>query len=198
MFGPAFGDQVDRLVAERIDARPLGQGVGDVHVQALDPVRHAAGADPGAQRFERVTLREVGLVRPAVALRKVRVLGEPIGHFPHQALGFEGGRVRHQLRRGQVVQRRKRRAVFQPRFGLHHGGITGRVARRDRVQPARRPTELPPDALPIRIADHRHARVHRQDPFPITEFQRFSYHGTPSSADAVGGGGAAGAGTSTM
>ena len=36
--GPPLGQPVERLVAERVDARAGGERVGDEHVQALDPV----------------------------------------------------------------------------------------------------------------------------------------------------------------
>ena len=38
-------EQLEHLVAERVDARALGQGLAGQHVQALDPVGHAAGGD---------------------------------------------------------------------------------------------------------------------------------------------------------
>src|SRR5688572_33448707 len=38
-------DRRPDLVTERIHARPRRQRVAEVHVQALDPVRHAAGGD---------------------------------------------------------------------------------------------------------------------------------------------------------
>ena len=48
--GPAAhqsGSSVERLVAERVHAGPGGERVRDQHVQALDPVGHAAGGDAG-------------------------------------------------------------------------------------------------------------------------------------------------------
>ena len=47
------GQQLQRLVAERVDARADGQLVRDQHVQALDPLGHAAGAvHAGGQRLQ--------------------------------------------------------------------------------------------------------------------------------------------------
>ena len=43
--GPPVGQQVERLVAERVDARSRRERVRDEHVQALHPVGHAAGRD---------------------------------------------------------------------------------------------------------------------------------------------------------
>ena len=61
--GPPLADLVERLVAERVHARPGGQRVRGVHVQALDPVGHAARADLRAERLDRVALGQVRLVR---------------------------------------------------------------------------------------------------------------------------------------
>ena len=52
--GPPRGQQGERLVAERVDPGPDGERVGDQHVQALDPVGHAAGAGPLGQLVEGV------------------------------------------------------------------------------------------------------------------------------------------------
>ena len=81
-------DQRERLVAERVDARPGGERVRDQHVQALDPVRHAAGRDARDLRdvAELGPARQVVLVRAPV---RGRELGRPsasrAGHLPHHA-----------------------------------------------------------------------------------------------------------------
>ena len=53
----------ERLVAERVDPGPGGERVGDEHVQALDPGRHAAGGD--ARDLGHVA--ELGAAREVVA-----------------------------------------------------------------------------------------------------------------------------------
>ena len=43
---PPVAEQVEHLVAQRVHAATLGQRLAGEHVQALHPVRHAAGGDP--------------------------------------------------------------------------------------------------------------------------------------------------------
>ena len=64
--------------------RPLARGMRDQHVQALDPVGHAAAGEVGPQRFDRVPLGEIRLVRAPVGRGQLRVRGKPVGHVAHQ------------------------------------------------------------------------------------------------------------------
>ena len=61
---PEVAEQVDHLVAERVHAAPLRQGLAGQHVQALHPGRHAAGRDAGdlGHVADRLAEGEVGLV----------------------------------------------------------------------------------------------------------------------------------------
>ena len=89
---PPLAELVERLVAERVHARPGGQRVRDGDVQALDPVGHPARADVGAERRDGVAFGEVRLVRAPVGRRQLRVFGEPGRHLLHPALGLQACR----------------------------------------------------------------------------------------------------------
>ena len=74
--GPPLPERVEHLVAERVDAAALGQRLAGEHVQALDPVGHAAGGDAGdlGHLADRGPRGEVGVVRPGVRRGEVLVL----------------------------------------------------------------------------------------------------------------------------
>ena len=87
-------EPVERLVAQPVGARPLGERVPDQHVQALHPVRHAPGGhavDLG-HLGQLLPAREVGPVRPGVGLRQLRVVGQAVSHLPHQTGRLERSR----------------------------------------------------------------------------------------------------------
>ena len=80
---PPVAELVEHLVAERVHAAALGQRLAGQHVQALDPVRHAAGGDAVDLRHvcpsSALARREVALVRRGVGR------GERRGRSPSRA-----------------------------------------------------------------------------------------------------------------
>ena len=131
---PLAHRRVERLVAERVDPGPGGQRVRDQHVQALDPVGHAAGGDArAAARRSASRVGQVGLVRArgSAAASSGSVASRPaISRIRPGRL--QPARRRGRPRAGQVVQRRERRAVLQPRRGLDDVGLAARAPVRDR------------------------------------------------------------------
>ena len=153
--GPPVAEQVEHLVAERVDAAALGQRLAGQHVQALHPVGHPAGGDAldlghalPDLAGELGARSEVALVRRGVRRGQLGVGGEPVLHLLHQPGALEGADPRRGPRAGQVEGRRERRAVRQPRLGGDHVGVAARAAVPDLVDGARRPAELGRDQRP--------------------------------------------------
>ena len=71
---PEVAERVEHLVAERVHAAALGEGLAGEHVQALHAGRHAAGGDAGdlGDVADRLPVGEVGLVRAARRPRPAR------------------------------------------------------------------------------------------------------------------------------
>ena len=67
------------------------------------------------------------------------------GHLTHQPRCLERADLRRRPRAGQVVERRERRAVRQPRRGRHDVGVAARAAVRDPDGVAWRSSELSMD-----------------------------------------------------
>ncbi len=94
-------------------------------------------------------------------------VGEPVLHLAHRAAGLERADEARGARAGQVVERRERRAVGQPRLGLDDVRVTARAAVRDRADAARLAAELATDrgevvARRVRTtASSRRVRPHR-------------------------------------
>src|SRR3569833_113698 len=145
--------ELQRLVTERIHARTDRERVRDVHVETLDPPGQAPGGDLVAERLDRVALGEVGLVGALVPRGELGIGGEPLGHLLHDPGGLDRADHRVQLRAGQVVERRERRAVLQPRAGLHHRRVPARAPRGHGPQRPRRPSELHRDDLAVGVGD---------------------------------------------
>ena len=127
---PPRVEQLERLVAERVDPRPGAERVRDEHVQALDARRHPAGRDPGDLRHvtELGAALEVVVVRRGIPLAQRRVGVEAVAHLAHDALALEGRQRTGEARAGGVERRRERRAVGQPRLGAHDVGLAARAA----------------------------------------------------------------------
>ena len=151
---PTTRQQLEHLVAERVDARPGGERVGGQHVQALHPVRHAAGGDARdlGTSPRRGPVGEIGAVRGGVRRRQHGIGGQPGLPLLHQAGPLEGADERGGARAGQVVRRGERRAVGQPRLGGDDVGIAARAPVPDRVDGPGLPAELGTDRLPRRRA----------------------------------------------
>ena len=133
---PTTARRPQDLVAERVRPGPA-QRVRGQRVQALDPVGHAAGAEhavdlghvgPSAARAR----GQVGLVRGPVGRSQLGVGAEPAAISRIRPRGLQRADRGGRARAGQVVQRRERRAVGQPRRGLDHVGQPARAAVRDR------------------------------------------------------------------
>ena len=135
--------------------------MGDEHVQALDPGRHPAGADPvdlGRRRPSSLAPRQVGLVRGLRYARgQLGVGAQPVGHLAHQSGRLERADRGRRPRAGQVVQRRERRAVGQPRRGLDRrpdcrtgSGARPPGSRAARGRAGRRPRPGRPDRRAVR------------------------------------------------
>ena len=84
-------------------------------------------------------------VRRGVRRGECLVLTEPGLHLLHQARSLEGADQRGRARTGQVVRRRERRPVGQPRLRGDHVGQPARTAVADRVDGPRLPPELSGD-----------------------------------------------------
>ena len=174
---PLVGQPGQRLVAERVHARPDGKGVRDVHVQALDPAGHATRADVGAQRLDRVALRQVRLVRPLVQRGEFLVLREALGHLLHQPARLQRAAQGGQPGAGQVVERRERGPVVKPGAGLHHGRVPARAAVRDRPHRPWPPAQLRADDFRVGRRDRfEHCFTHRDLHPPRTESHNDWYH----------------------
>ena len=98
--------------------------------------------------------REVALVRGAVRRGQLGVLAEPVLHLLHQARALEGADPRGRARAGQVVRRRERRAVGQPRLGGDDVGVAARAAVADLVDGPRLAAELGVDGGDVVRVDH--------------------------------------------
>ena len=91
-----------------------------------------SGSTPGrAGRL--VPPGQVVAVGGEVGGAQARVGGQPLLHLPHDAGRFQPADRGDRPRAGQVVQRGERRAIRQPRRGLHHVGQPARAAVRDRA-----------------------------------------------------------------
>ena len=117
---------------------PGGERVADEHVQALHPVRHAAGAEPAISGTSPIGVAagEVVLVRGrGSAAASSGSVASRAGHLAHHAGRLERADRGGGPRAGQVVEGRERRAVRQPRRGLDDVGLPAGAAVRDRAQP---------------------------------------------------------------
>ena len=115
---------------------PGGERVADQHVQALHPVRHAAGAAPRSRRHvrERPAPRQVGLVRargsrrrargrwPAARSSRASARRTPAGRRPRPPAGRSGSTASGTACRPPAAARSRRRRA----------GRTGSGARRRR------------------------------------------------------------------
>ena len=178
-----------RLVAERVDARPDRERVRHEHVQALHPAGHPAGGHRGAERRDGVASRQVVLVRGEVTRRKLLIVVESLGHLPHQARCLEPPDRGSGARTGEVEQGRERRAVLEPRRGLHDVRQPAGAAMRDLPGGARRALELGGDRRPVGRRDVRLRRHLVEVAFPVValravalpavsnDCQNCAYHG---------------------
>ena len=92
---PPLAEQVEHLVAERVHAAALRERLAGEHVQALDPVGHAAGGDPldlGDARPSSARRGEVALVRGAVRRGQLGVLARAGPASPSSARSPRGCR----------------------------------------------------------------------------------------------------------
>ena len=137
---PPVAQLVEHLVAERVDAAALGQRLRGQHVQALDPVGHAAGRDAVDLRHaaELGPGREVALVRRGVRRRQLGVGAEPRLHLLHQARSPRASRsaTRPAGRSGRrwsgTACRRAAGARWPPRRAARRGSGARRRAPRAR------------------------------------------------------------------
>src|SRR5690606_4651874 len=155
---PGVADALERLVPERIDARPDGQGVRDEHVQALDAIRHAAGTDALdlGHLAELGAAAQVVLVGGAVGGGEVGVVGDPRRHLLHRTARLERAHRRDGGRAREVEGGRERGAVLEPGRRAHHERAAAHAARGDLHDPARRATQLLGDDREVLLADLRH------------------------------------------
>ena len=165
---------------------PSASGVGHQHVQALDPVRHAARGHAGdlRHRLDRLAGGEVALVSRPVGRGQVGVRPEPLSHLPHGAAGLEGADRPRRLRAGEVVERRERRAVREPRRGLDHVRRPAGTAVRHATYASRRTAELSADGVEVRGVDlvgHRQPLPGRR-PAASTLCHRSANHGARSTS----------------
>ncbi len=149
---PPVGQRRERLVAERVDARPDGEAVRHEDVQALDPHRHAALCRNPLEHLVGVAPGHVVVGGGLVAGPQLRVGVEALGHLPHQALGLQRADPRGELGAGEVVEGGEGRAVGQPRGGLHDVGQGARAAVGHRGHGPRGAAQLQLDgaAVPVR------------------------------------------------
>ena len=111
------------------------------------------------QDIDGIPAAQVVLVGLGVARRKSLVGAQPHGHRPHDPLGLQPSDRGAGPRAGQVVQRRKRAAISQPRRRLDNVGQAATAAMCQRPQPARRSTELGADRPDIAFGRHPLGRV---------------------------------------
>ena len=137
---PPVGQRV-RAPRRRAGWRPArGQRVGHQHVQALHPVRHAAGGDAGdlGDLLDRAADREVALVRVAVCGAQLVVDIQPSGHLAHHAPRPPGCRPprpragRSGSKRSGTACRRAAEARSRPRPGCRTGSGAPPGVRRGR------------------------------------------------------------------
>jgi hypothetical protein len=117
MHEPAVCQYSQGLIAERVDSWTTCEGVSDQNVQALDPLRHPAGRDTCDLRYalDALPRSQVAVMGILVLRSEPRVLAEPALHVAHETLGLERADSAGQPRTREVVKRRKRSAVGQPR-----------------------------------------------------------------------------------
>ena len=126
---PPVAQLVEHLVAERVHAPALGQGLAGEHVQALDPVGHAAGGDAGdlGHLADRGAALEVGLVRPTVRRRELLVLARDArssrasGRRPRACRSARPPAGRSGRRSSGTACRRRAAARWPPRRGCRTG-----------------------------------------------------------------------------
>src|SRR5699024_7655983 len=141
---PPFTDQTQSFIAEWIGARSAGEAMGHQHMQAFDARRHATGGDTGdfGHGGNRFLIGQVCIMGPLIGIRQIWVVGEPPGHIAHHSLGFHPTDRPGQAGTRDVIQSGKRRAVVEPRTGVHHAGMTRRTARGHLQHATRRTTQL--------------------------------------------------------
>ena len=195
---PPGVEHLERLVAERVDPGPGGERVGDQHVQALDPGRHAAGGDPGdlGHVAELGAALEVVEVRRGVPLAQLGVDLEPLGHLAHDALALQGRQRPGEAGTGGVERRRERRAVGQPGLGAHDVGLAARAAVGDLGDPAGLAPELAGDGVEVGLRDRRQVGACRHRRAPGTSAVRVDCHTV--SYQGSGTSGAASSGTGSL
>ena len=108
-----------------------------------------SGTSPRADRSARYDA-----VRGGVRRGEPVVLAEPRLHLLHQPRTLEGADHRGGARAGQVVRRRERRPVRQPRLGGDDVGVAARAPVADRVDRPRLAPELGLDRGLVRGVDH--------------------------------------------
>ena len=76
---------------------------------------------------------------------KLMIMSQSVGHVCHEPLRFQPGARRNCARAREVVRRRERCAIVQPRLGHHDGWLPTRTPVRDAHNTARRPLQLHSD-----------------------------------------------------
>jgi hypothetical protein len=99
-------------------------------MQTLHPVRHPSRADTGylRHRIQPLPVSQVLRMSSPIGQRKIMITAQSIIHLGHETLRLQRGADCNGPRAGEVIRRRKRRAVRQPGSGDDHRGLAAWTA----------------------------------------------------------------------
>ena len=102
-------------------------------METLHPIRHSSSADTGdlRYRFQLLPVSQVLLMSSLICQRKIMITSQSIIHLCHEILRLQRRAGCNRPRAGQVIRRRERRTVRQPRSGDDHSWLAAWASVRD-------------------------------------------------------------------